>query len=80
MRIYLNLKELISFRIRYNAYKYKILFFSLINDLAIFQRYINNVFFDFLNDFIIIYFNDILIYLKNKFKYTTYIYKIIQRF
>ena len=77
MRIYLNLKELILFQTQYNAYKYKILFFNLINGLIIFQRYINNILFNFLDNFVIIYFNNILIYLKDELEYIVYIRKII---
>jgi hypothetical protein len=80
MRIYSNSKKLMIFRTRYNIYKYKMLFFNLINGSIIFQRYINNVFSDFLDDFIIIYLDDILIYSENEFKHTAYIRKIIQCF
>jgi hypothetical protein len=79
MRIYPNLKKLISFRTRYNAYKYKILPFNLINGPATFQRYINDILFDFLDNFITAYLNDILIYLENKLEYTVHVRKVIQR-
>ena len=59
------IKNLIIFRIKYGLYKYKILFFGLYNGSIFFQRYINNVLFDYLNNFYIIYVDDIFIYLKN---------------
>jgi len=40
--------------------------FKLINRPATYQRFINNVLFDYLDDFYIAYLNDILIYLENK--------------
>jgi len=43
--------------------------FKLINRLIIYQRFINNVLFNYLNDFYIIYLNNIFIYLKNKLNY-----------
>ena len=39
----------------------------------------NNILFDFLDNFVIAYLNDILIYLEDELEYTAYIYKIIQR-
>ena len=43
--------------------------FKLINRLVTYQRFINNVLFDYLNDFYTAYLNDILIYLKNELDY-----------
>ena len=63
------LEDLIIFYTRYSSYKYKVLPFGLINRPAIYQRYINNVLFDYLNEFYIVYLDNILIYLDNKLKY-----------
>ena len=43
--------------------------FGLINGPATYQRFMNDVLFDYLNDFYTAYLNDILIYLKNEFDY-----------
>ena len=51
--------------------------FKLINASAIFQIYINNVLRKYLNMFVIIYFNNILIYLKNKKDYKKHIRQIL---
>jgi hypothetical protein len=77
MRIHPDSEELISFRTRYGAYKYKVLLFSLINGPATFQRYINDILFDFLDNFITAYLNNILIYLEDKLEYTVYVRKVI---
>ena len=53
--------------------------FSLINTLVIFQAYINKVLSRLINYFIVIYFNNILIYFKLKEDYYTYIRIIIKR-
>jgi hypothetical protein len=63
------LKDLITFCTRYGSYKYKVLPFRLTNRLATYQRYINNVFFNYLDEFYTAYLDDILIYLDNKLKY-----------
>ena len=44
-------------------------FFKLTNGLVIYQRYINNVLFNYLNKFYTAYLDDVFIYLNNKFKY-----------
>jgi len=71
------LKNLTIFWTRYGTYKYKVLPFRLTNRLAIYQQYINNVLFNYLDDFYIAYLNNIIIYSKNKLKYKKYIYKVL---
>ena len=51
--------------------------FKLINAFVIFQTYINNVLKEHLNMFIVIYLNDILIYLKNEKDYKKYIRQVL---
>jgi len=67
------------FRTHYRSYKYKVLPFRLINRPAIYQRYINNVLFNYLNKFYTVYLDDILIYLDNKLKHKVYIKKVLER-
>jgi len=57
-------ENLITFVTFFNVYKYKVMLFELINELASFQHYINNVLFDCLHKFCQTYLNDILIYSK----------------
>jgi len=45
-------------------------------DFLIFQYYINDILINYLNVFYITYLDDILIYLKDPFKYTKYVYKV----
>jgi len=63
------LKDLTMFYIYYGSYKCKVLPFRLMNGPAIYQRYINNVLFNYLNKFYMVYLDNILIYLDNKLKY-----------
>ena len=53
------------FHIRYNHFKYQVIFFRLFNAPASFQSYINKILAKKLNIFIIIYLNDIFIYIKD---------------
>jgi len=73
------LEDLITFRTRYGSYKYKILPFRLTNGLAIYQRYINNVLFDYLNEFYTVYLDNILIYLDNELEYQVHVKKVLER-
>ncbi len=57
------------FIIALKAYKSKMLFFELINDSVSFQQYMNDVLWDFLNDFCQVYLDDILIYSKTQWKH-----------
>jgi transposase InsO family protein len=79
MRIHPDSEELTSFRTRYGAYKYKVLPFGLTNGPATFQRYINDVLFDFLDDFVTAYLDDILIYSEDELEHTAHVRKVIQR-
>ena len=52
------------------------MFFRFINALVIYQQFINDTFIKYLNVFIVVYFDDILIYSKIFEEYVKYI-KII---
>ena len=53
------------------------MFFELCNSPSSFQFFINEVFYNFLNVFCIIYLNDILIYSDNEKEYNEHIYLIL---
>jgi len=73
------LKNLTMFYTRYSSYKYKILPFRLTNGPATYQRYINNVLFDYLNKFCMAYLDDILIYSDNELKHQVHVKKVLER-
>ena len=50
------------FYIKYDHFEYLIMLFNLCNALAIFQFYINDALREFLDEFCIIYLDDVLIY------------------
>ena len=62
----------------FKLYKYMIMSFKLINTSAMFQTYINNILREYLNVFVMIYLNNILVYLKNKTDYKVYVRKILK--
>ncbi len=63
----------------YDHFKYIIMLFNLINVFIIFQTYINKILTKLLNDFYIIYLNDILIFFIKKTDYVNHIKQILKR-
>ncbi len=52
--------------------------FELINVPTIYQEIINNILQQYLNRFVIVYLNNIIIYLKILKKYISYIFKVLK--
>jgi len=61
------------------AYKYKVLSFKLTNEPIFFQQYMNDVLWDFLNDFCQAYLDDILIYSKTRKKHRDHVKLVLSR-
>ncbi len=73
LQMHFDNKNYITFITALKAYKYKMLSFKLINELIFFQQYINDVLWDFLNNFCQVYLNDILIYSKMRKKHKDHV-------
>ncbi len=71
-----NLTTFVTF---FNVYKYRMMLFELINELAFFQHYINNVLFDCLHKFCQAYLNDILIYSKILKEHKTHVKEVLNK-
>ena len=54
--------------------------FRLTNASATFQELINHVLYDHLNEFVITYLNDILIYFENEENHEKHVKKILKKF
>ena len=63
----------------YDHFKYMIMLFNLINVFIIFQTYINKILTKLLNDFYIIYLNDILIFFIKKTDHVNHIKQILKK-
>jgi predicted oxidoreductase len=72
-------EELTTFRTRYGVYKCKVLPFGLTNGPATYQRYINDVLFEYLDDFCTAYLDDILIYSEDPLEHETHVKKVLDR-
>ncbi len=71
--MHLNSKNYITFITALEAYKYKMLSFKLTNESIFFQQYMNDVLWNFLNDFCQAYLDNILIYSKTRKKHRNHV-------
>ena len=72
-------EDLTTFHTCYGAYKYKVLPFGLTNSPATYQCYMNDVLFNYLDDFCIAYLDDILIYSDNELEHEEHVKKVLER-
>ena len=79
IRMHPESEELTTFRTRYGSYKCKVLPFGLANGPATYQRYMNDVLFDYLDDFCTAYMDDIMIYSANELDHQVHVQLVLQR-
>src|ERR1700721_3292033 len=77
IQIHPDSEELTTFQTYYKTYKNYVIPFSLINRLATYQRYINNVLFEYLDDFCTAYLDNIIIYLEDLLEHTKHVCKVL---
>ncbi len=81
-RIRMHSKEdenLITFRTKYETYKYLVMLFELTNDSSIFQNFMNDILMNYFDEFVITYLNDIIVYSNSKKEHVQHVRKILQR-
>ncbi len=79
LQMHFNSENYITFITALEAYKYKMLSFELTNESIFFQQYMNDVLWDFLNDFCQVYLDDILIYSKTRKKHRDYVKLVLSQ-
>ena len=67
-----------AFRIRYDFYEYTVMFFELINASTSCQKLFNNTLQEYLNIFVIIYLNDILIFSQTEEAHKEHVKKMLK--
>ena len=80
LHMHSNNKNLIIFIIFMRVYKYHILFFDFTNESTSYQHYMNNVLFEYLNDFAQAYFDNVFIYNKTRKEHIEHVRKILKKF
>ena len=68
-----------AFRTHYGLYEYKVMPFGLVNAPATFQTMMNEILREFLDDGVVVYIDDILIYSKDPKDHITLVRKVLQR-
>ncbi|RDX88958.1 Retrovirus-related Pol polyprotein from transposon 17.6, partial [Mucuna pruriens] len=66
--IYMKSKDIIktTFRIHYGHYEYMVMPFGVTNVFGVFMDYMNRIFHPYLNSFVVVFINDILVYSKTR--------------
>jgi hypothetical protein len=72
-------EDLTTFKIKYDTYKYLMMFFELINKSWTFQNFMNDILMNYLDEFVVTYLNDIIIYSNSKKEHVQHVRKILQR-
>ena len=68
-----------TFQTQYSIYKFKVLPFSLTNSPATFQRFINNILIEYLDDFCSAYIDDILIFSESLKEHKIHVERVLER-
>ena len=69
-----------AFRICYRSFEWSIIHFSFINTPTAFQQFMNNIFSNLLDVCIVIYLNNILIYLNNMSEHHWHVKEVLKHF
>ncbi|KAL0533812.1 hypothetical protein IC582_028083 [Cucumis melo] len=67
-----------AFRSRYGHYKFIVISFGLTNASAVFMDLMNRVFQDFLDSFVIVFIDDILIYSKTEVEHEEHLHQVLE--
>ena len=78
LRIALREKWKTAFQCCYRLFEYTVMHFRLCNALGTFQHYMNNIFRNFLDKFLVIYLDDMLIYSDNLKKHRKHVRKALE--
>lgn len=67
-----------TFRTKNGLYEYTVMPFGLKNTPAVFQRFMNDLFSDLIDIYVVVYLDDILIYSKNEEQHMKHVHEVLQ--
>ena len=67
-----------AFKTRYGHYKYSVIPFGVTNAPGVFMEYMNRIFHDYLDRFVVVFIDDILIYSKSKEEHVEHLRIVLQ--
>jgi len=68
-----------AFRTRYGHFEYNVMPFGLTNAPAVFQHLMNDVFREFLDDFVVCYLDDILVFSQNEEEHINHVRLVLEK-
>jgi hypothetical protein len=68
-----------AFITKYGLYEFMVMSFGLMNTLAYFMYLMNSVFMDYLDKFVVVFIDDILIYSQNEQEHEEHLRRVLQR-
>ncbi|MBW0573959.1 hypothetical protein O181_113674 [Austropuccinia psidii MF-1] len=72
-------EHLTAFRTRYGSYEYLVMPFGLTNAPASFQSLVNEIFVDFLDIFVVVYLDDIMVFSSSEKEHVKHVSSVLQR-
>jgi transposase InsO family protein len=72
-------EDLTTFRTRYGQFRYKVLPFGLTNGPATFQRFINSQVFEYLDEFVTAFVDDLIIYSDNEEEHIEHVKAVLRK-
>jgi Reverse transcriptase (RNA-dependent DNA polymerase) len=68
-----------AFRCRYGLFEYTVMPFGLCNAPGTFQHYMNDTFCEFLDEFLVVYLDDLLVYSLTLKEHKEHVQKVLAR-
>ena len=68
-----------AFTTRYGLYEYTVMSFGLTNAPAYFMSMMNKVFMEFLDKFVVVFIDDILVYSKNEEEHKEHLHLVLEK-
>ncbi|MBW0557253.1 hypothetical protein O181_096968 [Austropuccinia psidii MF-1] len=72
-------EHLTAFRTKYGSYEYLVMPFGLTNAPASFQNLVNDIFADFLDIFVVVYLDDIMVFSSSQEEHVKHVASVLQR-